>query len=159
MSKKGFFESFFNEFPYEEWIVVFDWLFDDMKFEGWLPHELGNYVKDYKKHDVIKNGMYVCGKRSEVTPEDYNRKKCYTKKAIVIMIKGSGEGKDLIRHIRNGIAHGRATLCTRKGARCLELTDYGPFGKKTKKGGQTAYLLIPVSFIFYLYQLYCQRVT
>ena len=141
MKKKGFFEIFFSEFSYEGWIAVFDWLFDDGKFEGWKSYELGNYVKEYKKHDAIKNGMYVCGKRSEVTPEDYNRKKCKTKNSIVIMIKGSGEGKDLIRHIRNGIAHGRATLCTRKGTRCLELIDYGKFGEKSEKGSQTASLL------------------
>lgn len=157
MSRKGFFESFFAEFPYEKWIVVFDWLFDDRKYDDWSSPELGNFVKEFKKHDAIKNGKYVCGKRTEVTPEDYNRKRCKNKKSIVIMIKGAGEGRDLVRHIRNGIAHGRAMLCTRQGTRCLEMTDYGKFGEKTEKGGQTAYLLIPVDFVYYLYELYCHK--
>lgn len=159
MSKKGFFESFFAEYSYENWIAFFDWLFNDDKFEGWLPSDLGGYVKEYKKHYVIKNGLYVCGKRSEVRPEDYNKKKCRTKKSIVIMINGSGEGRDLVRHIRNGIAHGRVTLCTRNGTRCLELTDYGKFGNKAEKGGQTAYMLIPVDFVYYLFELYSTRQT
>lgn len=157
MSKKGFFQSFFAEFSYDTWIAVFDWLFDDAKFDGWSSADLANFVKDYKKHDSIINGKYVCGKRSEVTPEDYNRKKCRLKKSIIIMIKGSGEARDIVRHLRNGIAHGRAVLCTRQSTRCLELTDYGKFGDQKEKGGQTAYILVPVEFVYTLYTLYCRK--
>lgn len=104
-------------------------------------------LSNIKKHDAIKYGMYVCGKRTEVTLDDYSRKKRTTKKSLVIMIKGSGEAKDIIRHIRNGIAHGRVVLCTRNGTRCIELKDYG-------KSRQTAYMLIPVDFVYNLYTIY-----
>ena len=70
------------------------------------------------------------------------------------MVTGQGEAKDIVRHIRNGIAHGRAALCTRNKIRCIELTDYGKYGEKNEKGGQTAYLLMPVVFIQDLYNIY-----
>ena len=74
------------------------------------------------------------------------------------MVKGSGEAKDIVRHIRNGIAHGRAALCTRSGVRCLERIDYGKYGEKSEKSGQTAYMLVPVDFVLALFSLYCQHV-
>lgn len=59
-----------------------------------------------------------------------------------------------LNDIRNGIAHGRAVLCTRNGVRCVEMTDFGKCGSQNEKGGQTAYMLIPVDLIKELYKIY-----
>ncbi len=155
--RRGFFQTFFTEYSYEEWIAVFDWLFDDNKYLGWSSSDLRYFVLDYKELDVIKNGLYICDKRSAVKPEDYNRKKNRKKRSIIVMIKGSGEAKDIVRHIRNGVAHGRAALCTRNGVRCFEIIDFGKYGEKSEKGGQTAYMLIPVDFVYSLFSIYCRR--
>lgn len=154
MSKGGFLEAFFHEYLYDDWIKVIDWLLQDDKFDGWTSAKLKEFTLYIKDLNVIKNGKYVYGKSQEVNPSDYDRTKNRTKKSIIIMVKGQGEIKDLIRHIRNGIAHGRSKLCTRNGVRCLEIIDYGKFGYRDERGGQTAYLLIPVELVQQLYQYY-----
>ena len=154
MKKHGFLESFFLEYPYNDWIKVIDWLLQDDKFVGWTSAELKEFTLYIKDLNIIKNGKYEYGKRQEVNPSDYDRTKNRTKKSIVVMVKGQGETKDLVRHIRNGIAHGRSKICTRNGVRCLEIIDYGRFGFKGERGGQTAYLLLPVDFVKQVYQYY-----
>ena len=49
MKKHGFLESFFLEYPYNDWIKVIDWLLQDDKFVGWTSAELKEftlYIKD-----------------------------------------------------------------------------------------------------------------
>lgn len=157
MKKNSFFYDFFKEYRISDWIEIMDWIFDDNKFAsefGWEKGKLQKLTSAIKELDAVRNGVFVYNKRSEVSPGDYNRKKNRRKKSIIIMVTGQGVSRDLIRHIRNGIAHGRAQLCTRNGCRHLEIIDYGKFGEKIERSGQTAYILIPVYSIRELYDAY-----
>ena len=154
MAAKGFFESFFGEFAFDKWTYIFDWLVDDGKFNDWTKTELKLFADGVKKIKTIEKGLYLYDKKSVANPSAYDRKKNRRKTSIVIMVKGNGQAKDIVRHLRNGVAHGRATLCTRNSVRCIELTDFGKYGEKNKSGGQTAYILVPVGFIKDLYDLY-----
>lgn len=154
MNKKGYLEEFFEKNGYCKWIKIIDWILNDDKFRMWRSSDLTKYTKSFKSFEWIARGKYVYGKRTEVNPEDYNRRKNRQKKSIIIMVNGQGEAKDIVRHIRNGIAHGRAKMCTRNGVKCVELKDYGKFGSTEEKSGQTAYMLIPIDMIEKLYDLY-----
>ena len=154
MAKKGFLEQFFIEFKYADWISIFDWLLDDAKFDNWSKQKLNLFVSEYKKLNDVSQGLFVYDKKAVANPSKYDRKKSRSRKSIIIMVKGQGQAKDIVRHIRNGIFHGRATLCTRNGIRCLELADFGKYGDKNERGGQTAYMLIPVYLLSEIFKIY-----
>ncbi len=154
MSEKGFLELFFEEYQFDRWVKVIDWLLWDGKFSSWTKDALTSFVVAYKKSYVIANGLYLYDKKSVVNPTHYDRKKNKTKSSIIAMVKGQGQAKDLIRHIRNGIVHRRAKLCTRNSIRYIEIIDYGKNGNQNERSGQTAYLLMPVDFLMVLYQKY-----
>ncbi len=59
--------------------------------------------------------------------------------------------RDLLRHIRNSIAHGHAEFKRIKGKDMLELRDYG------RSGLLSAYILMPADFPVSLYALYKQK--
>lgn len=42
----------------------------------------------------------------------------------IYMTKGNGEGRDLLRYIRNGIAHGNATIFSRDHTYLIELINF-----------------------------------
>ena len=154
MAKKGFLELFFAEYNYTEWIRFFDWLLDDDKFVNWSGIKLRQYVDEYKNLSDVAQGLFIYDKKAVANPSKYDRKRNRARKSIIIMVKGQGQAKDIIRHIRNSIFHGRAVLCTRNSIRCVELTDYGKHGDKNEKGGQTAYMLLPVDLLNKLFKIY-----
>ena len=59
-------------------------------------------------------------------------------------------GKDFVRHIRNGIAHGRAKITKIKSNEFIEIKDY----KDSKQILQTAYILIPKECLKDIYDIY-----
>ena len=154
MKRKGFLESFFQEYPCEEWIKIIDWLFWDEKFILWTKLQLKQFVEDYKATSMVRDGLYLYDKKAVSNPSKYNRQKNRKKKSIIIMVRGQGQARDIVRHIRNAVVHGGATLCTRNGIRHLEIIDYGNYGENNSRNGQTAYMLIPVDFVKKLFDTY-----
>ena len=76
------------------------------------------------------------------------RSKRNRKKKPFAVISSSGSlGVDLVRHIRNGIAHGNADLYT---ANTLDFIEVKDFGLK----GQTAFIAVPLSYLFSIYRIY-----
>ena len=68
------------------------------------------------------------------------------------MSKSESFARDLIRHIRNGIAHGESTVCNVDSELYIEVIDYSDKTKSPEK--QTAYLFIPLSYVTQFYKLY-----
>ena len=68
---------------------------------------------------------------------------------MIIHSKGDGsEGRDLVRHLRNGIAHGKTKVFSRDGHLWFELKDYN-----TKKE-PTAYTALPIGYLSQLQSIY-----
>lgn len=72
-----------------------------------------------------------------------NRKK----KPIAVISSNGSLGVDLVRHIRNGIAHGNAELYRANALDYIEIKDFG-------LKGQTAYIAIPLPYLSRLYCIY-----
>ena len=138
------FETLVDENLYKEWAPLLDWLFDDDKFVGWTSGYVGSLSKKIKRLEGIGKKNYIYEKYTNISfPKEHSRE---TMK--VIMVKGSGESKDLIRHIRNGIAHGRYNLFRKEGKLYIELLDYS--------NNQTAYICIPLSYIKSIHILFIE---
>jgi len=90
---------------------VIDWWLSEGKFEDWAKDDVGNLTK--KLH--LLQGF---SKNRDLHYESAKRLS-FPKKAQrypqVWISKGSSEGRDWVRHIRNGIAHGNVTVRANKG--------------------------------------------
>jgi len=139
------FSELVNTGLYKNLSTVLDWLFDDNRFQYWDKANVCLLTKRIKRMPFIGEETYV-----------YNsiKKLEFPKKAqdnLLIMIsKSESESKDLIRHIRNGIAHGNARIICRNGNNYIEIFDYNK-GKL-----QTAYIFIPIDYIMEIYSLFNQ---
>lgn len=133
-----------NEGLYEEWASLLDWLFDETRFKGWGPGYIGALTKKIKKLPRIgeKTYFYGCAKNMHF-PEIVKEKSL-----MIMMTKHDCEAKDLIRHIRNGIAHGNTQIHRIEGELYIEIIDC------SKNGKQTAYICIPINYINQVYKLY-----
>lgn len=151
-----FFSTLHREQIIGSWIETLDWLFDDQKFSeayNWNRGYLSNYTKRVKKLKGIadnKNIVYP-GDASQFPDCTTNRTR---KRSIYIMMTaGDSFTKDLIRHIRNGIAHGSAVVYKYGEKTFLEITDFSDNSKSVIK--KTAFINIPLEFVLDLYRLYC----
>lgn len=140
----------------EKWAYTLDWLFDDNKFSkviGWNTGHVSAFTKAIKRlpHFSINNYYYV--KRDTIIfPKSGDRFHTPT----FYMKKGDSEGKDLVRHIRNGIAHGRTNFYTVKSELYIEICDFGKEGNGYVNK-QTAFLAMPMSYIQDICKLYMDR--
>lgn len=152
-----FFKKLVDENLLSEWAVVLDWLFDDLKFSqerNWNRGYVGNYTKKLKELEYLsdKDGKTVYGK---IDYKDYpNQIKNSRKKQTpyIMMPKGTGFARDLIRHIRNGIAHGGTSIYKVKDKLYISIIDYSDDSKKPEK--QTAFLCFPLSYIVKFADIY-----
>ena len=126
------------------WASLLDWFFDDEKFDEWTPNQLGRYIKKLKKlpglgensykYDAIKNLSFP--------------KRLIKRKIKFLSGRHGGEAKDWVRHIRNGIAHGKTRIIRETDELWIEIKDYN------KSGYQTAYMYFPMSLIFRTFEIY-----
>lgn len=145
----GFFNSLVENSMIERWSDILDWIFDDEKFsdsKGWTKTKKARFAKRTNKLEKLKKENYIHSSAKKlVLPESYYDK---TKEDIIIIISGSRKSEDLVRHIRNGIAHGR-TRCKRvNGEPYIEIYDYNAGNKPT------AYIYMPLDYIQQIYKMY-----
>lgn len=129
---------------YNEWAAIFDWLFDDNKFKYWTSGYVGSLTKKIKRLPYIGNNNYAYDTSSKIAFP----KITISKSVKILMIRGDSEGKDVIRHMRNSIAHGNAFICMQNGTPYVEITDHN------RKGMQTAYMFFPLEYIKTIHKLY-----
>lgn len=142
--------EFFSKLPIEkdwkEWAQTFDWLFHDERFpkeRGWDSSLVGKFTNRIKKMEFFAEGVFEHGSAKKlIFPKT-------TPKSIPTVIIGTNEsqGRDLMRHIRNGIAHGRVKVLKQEKTVYVEIVDM-------KATQQTAYLYVPYTYILGLYQIY-----
>ena len=140
-----------------EWASTLDWLFDDLKFSksrNWNGGYTSSYTKKLKKlkylSDKEKRVQYGKCKSKDFPNQCENQRKKRT--PFIMMSSGDGFARDLIRHIRNGLAHGETNISKVKEDLYIEIID---FSDKTKKlDRQTAYLFLPLDYITKFFEIY-----
>lgn len=140
------FDRLVNEGLYNEWASLLDWLLDDSRFRNWSSGYVGSFTKKVKRLPHIGSNTYFYDRANNLSFPS----KDSTKKFLIMMCKGDSEAKDLVRHIRNGIAHGKAEISKYEGTLYIEIIDY------TKAGVQSAYLYIPVDYINKIHKVYIE---
>ena len=139
-----FFNQLVDEGLYQDWASLLDWLFDDDRFQNWSSGYIGALTKKIKRLPQIGDDTYFydCAKNLEFPSERTKHN------VLIMMTRGESESKDLVRHIRNGIAHGKTATFKRENELYIEIVDY------SKNGNQSAYLCIPISYISKVHKLY-----
>ena len=138
---------------FHEWYNVLDWIFDDEKFSqerGWNKVKSTRLTKKISKLDRLRKENYIhCAVKNIVIPDSYYDKNS----ADVVFIIGKSESKckDLIRHIRNGIAHGKTRCKNVSGVPYIEICD---FHKDKGQMKQTAYIYMPINYIVLIHRFY-----
>ena len=155
MSK--FFKCLVSERLMDEWASTLDWLVDDLKFSelrNWNRGYTSSYTKKLKKlkylSDKEKRVHYGACRCKEFPNQCDNQRK--KRVPFIMMLSGDGFARDLIRHIRNGIAHGETDIRKVKEDLYIEILDFSDKSKKPEK--QTAYLFLPLTYITKFYKLY-----
>ncbi|MBQ7265580.1 MAG: hypothetical protein IJS61_05725 [Firmicutes bacterium] len=145
MSK--FFNNLVNIGLLNDWATILDWLFDDNKFDSkkWSSGYVGSFSKKIKKFDYIGKNNFIYDKRDNILFQNTIDKE---NPIIIKMIRGDSAGKDFVRHIRNGIAHGCNSFHVIKEKTYIKILDYN------RKKEQTAYIIIPIEYIEQLYNIY-----
>lgn len=133
-----------SEGLYHEWAVLLDWLFDDDRFRDWPSGYVGALTKKIKRLPFVGDETYFWENAKNICFPTHKAEK----KLLIMMVKGDSEVKDLVRHIRNGIAHGKTTLFKQNGVLFIEIVDF------SKGGSQSAYLCLPIDYVNKIYKLY-----
>ena len=138
------FANLVSEGLFNDWASLLDWFFNDNKFEGWSPNKVGKLTKRIKKLPNVgkRNYDYDSLKRLSFP------KKPKRKNVRIIIGKSDSEVKDWVRHLRNGIAHGRTNTKKQDGVLWIEIEDFN------KNGMQTAYMFMPMDYILKIHRLY-----
>lgn len=144
----------------KDYAAVIDWfLSEDDKFPssigknglpGWTSNDVGRFTKKVKasmgiKSKNYKNFSYEVKTKIQFPKRKYRKDSNFPK---LYMTNGNSEGRDLLRHIRNGIAHGNSTIFPRDQTYVIEFID---FDKDSKT--QTAYILFEMKVLKELKEL------
>ena len=133
-----------------------DWFLSDNKFSkpAWDQQKVKQLTKSiYKIKDFSRDRLFYGSKKTLIFPK---RGECLNYQPFTFYIaRGESIAKDLIRHIRNGIAHGNIILYDIKGNLIVELLDFGKESKQSN--GQTAYMVFPLDFLNNIHSLYQEK--
>jgi len=134
-------------------VEIIDWLFDDHKFDNYTSDNKKKLTNRIKKLPGLTKESYICdSKKHLVFPSN-------SKKSITIIIsQGNSQSEDLIRHLRNGIAHGHAKCLAIKGIDYIEIKDFGK-SKESKENdytNQSAYILLPLDYLSKIYTFFTE---
>ena len=152
-----FFNCLVSEDLIKDWASTLDWLFDDLKFSAernWNGGYTSSFTKKVKELKYFVDNKN-CVKYSKCKGADFpnqskkRRRECLP---LIVMSQKESFARDLIRHIRNGIAHGNTAVHKVKGELFIEIIDYTDKSKSPDK--QSAYLFLPLSYITQFYKIY-----
>lgn len=140
--KNTFFRDLVNRSLINEWAENIDWILNDNKFCKWEKKEKIKYtklVKQYLKTSNIDYKLFTIDKLKNIH---------INKSLYVYMNSNSSESLELIRHIRNGIAHGHCNINKINNELCLLIFDF------KSRDVISARLCIPIKVISDLRLLY-----
>ena len=147
----GFIRAIWHKQDFNQWIDVLDWLFDDAKFDHdkrWKGTNLTRFTNTVKKFDGFSKETFQCAlKKDSIIPD-------FSQNSPTMMMKSEqGMGRDIVRHIRNGIAHGNAKIIQKNGKRYIEISDYK--ARSRARNDKSAYIFVPVEYVLKIYKVYC----
>ena len=148
------FSSLVNYNLIKDWAEILDWLFDEEKFSSdrnWSSEDTKKFCKRVKDDLLLKKEQYYKYDSIKNIQEAINEDKNYQIKFI--HSKGSkinSQGKDIVRHLRNGIAHGRTKVERYNNELYIEIKDFNNQNK------QTAYIYIPINYISQIHKIYSE---
>ena len=154
----NFFDNVFTNKEDQKWCEVLNWLLSEERFKaeiwkqnnGSLKTEFTNRLKQMEP--INKNfHKYKSKDFQQHIPQ-----KPKSKRSIYVIFtsayvnkKKLGGGESLLKHIRNGIAHGNVDIIGNKNQeQYIEIKDYKADGE------QTAYIYFPLNCIVEIYDLY-----
>ena len=143
MKQNTFFTDLVNKSLIDEWAKNIDWLLNDDKFNQWQKNEKRKFtkiIKDYLSKNDIEFKKIRISDFNVIKAPEYN----------YIYINGnSSDSIDIIRHIRNGIAHGHCRIIkNRNKVLYLMIIDY------TSKQDISAKINIPIALISQIRDFY-----
>lgn len=151
----NFFQKVMDERLLDNLPAILDWLFDDKKFDGpaWTAGTKRKFTNKVLKLEGFSKATFKKKTNGDSYPKAHV--KCARpQKPYAMFSSNTSLGQDFVRHIRNGIAHGRATPFKSGGKDYVEITDWGT--RRTKNGDrvQTAYITIPLSHLNSILRIY-----
>lgn len=150
----GFFSSLVENELVEDWGKILDWLLDDDRFakeRGWEKGQVTRFTKRVKRLPGLQPKNYIYKPLKDI----HFPQKGHCHVPTILMGTSDSEGRSIVRHIRNGIAHGRTRVLKEGGELYIEIEDFGKVGKDGAKS-PTAYLYIPMSYLPEMYKIYAE---
>lgn len=143
----NFFTQMRTKQEYDEWASILGWLFDDNRFskeKGWEKGRVTKFTKQAKRQLGFSDNNFI-----KVPVKDEKLKSDMPKDSkTVVMVSSESLGRDFVRHIRNGIAHGHVDFFKHHSELWLEITD------NNKQQQPTARIIMPVEYIVKLHKIY-----
>ena len=128
-----------------EWGSLLDRFFNDNKFDNWSSQQVGKLTKRIKRMNGINKDTY---KYASLKYIDFPKKQPNDVK--VLLGKSECESRYFLRHIINGIAHGKTKIVRKNAKLWVEIKD-----NNTKKQ-QTAYLFMAIQYIYDVHKYYVE---
>lgn len=155
IEKNNFYTQLLKLELFDNYAAVLDWLFDDDKFDssrGWNGGYISSYTKKWKKQLGFcdeNNIMEI--KNPRLFFNNKTKKRLYSQR--ICMNSTNSISKDLVRHIRNGIAHGNAEIknISSRGV-VLTVIDYKKDGDIIED--QTAFICIKLDDLHLIKDIY-----
>ena len=128
-----------------EYCAYIDWYLNGQYFTdcAWSQKSKNKFTKKIKAIFAGREFSYGPIDTLDFSPRTHN-----SKTIKVSFNDGDGVGVSFIKHIRNGIAHGKCTLIHKKSCSYVEVFDYN------RKGQQTAYYYMPLYLIGEVVKIY-----
>lgn len=131
----------------DSWIGILDWLLDGNHFSkdrGWDKNKVTQFTKKVKRLPYLsskENWIVDANKRQNWNADDGS--------IYVRMNSDSSEGRSLIRHIRNSIAHGNCEISGSNDELTVRMRDFN-----TNNQQQTCSIVLPIEHIERIYEIY-----
>lgn len=132
----------------DKWVPLLDWLLSSKRFSNekkWNTKMRCSFTKKLKKLPGVGKENWT------IQPIKATNWKVDTAKRVhIIMNSDNSEGESLIRHIRNGIAHGEVKIVKCPEGLYLDICDY----QSDAHTKQTAHIWMPIDMLFDVYEIY-----
>ena len=125
---------------------LFDWLFDETRFDHFTQTDITRITTVVHKLLTKEKIKYLPMSRLQM----FSYSPCSESEQVFAFQTSKSAGRDFIRHIRNGIAHGQASISIIKKESCVRIVDYYDHVEKEKL---SSYIRIPLKTFISILQL------
>ncbi len=140
------FQELLDNNQLESWVPLLDWLLSNdrcSKQRGWGQKKKRDFTTQIQTLIGSDNWQIQAAKNVVWEFEESDN-------VHIVMNNAGSAGESLLRHIRNGIAHGMARIVQRNNDLYLDLKDYHNESCNT----QTAHVWMPIGLLFDIHSVY-----